>query len=165
MNPTCRLNSTLPALPSQLRQCVGFFVLFFLQVQYFILLSADVHLSLTMMTVKSGVLIYTCRPNPTPTVLLLQYFPVLNATCRPNLTLPVLPSLPAGSWGGQCRPQPSPDTHPCPWWWPAVCSSPLSPAGRCPSASSPPPSAAAAPSPWPLASSQPSPDRGTVRCQ
>ena len=84
---------------------------------------------------------------------------------RPKATLPVLPSLPAGSWVGQCRPGPSPDTHPCPWWQPAACSSPLSPAGRCPSASSPPPPAAAAPSPWPPASSQPSPDRGTVQCQ
>ena len=151
MNPTCRLNSTLPALPSQLRQCVGF--------------SCFVFPPITMMTVKSDVLNYTCRPNPTPTVLLLQYFPVLNATCRPNPALPVLPSLPAGSWGGQCQPRPSPDTRPCPWWRPATCYSPLSSAGRCPSASSPPPSAAAALSPWPPASSQPSPDRGTVQCQ
>ena len=127
----------------------------------------------TWSTVTVPVLCIKCRPNPNlPATLYnasLYLLSLYNASlsCIPpaDQNLPVLPSLPAGPWGGQCQQGPSPDTCPCPWWRPEACSSPLSPAGRCPSASSPPPSAAAAPSSWPPASSQLSPDRGTVQCQ
>ena len=127
----------------------------------------------TWSTVTVPVLCIKCRPNPNLPATLnnasLYLLSLYNASlsCIPPVdqNLPVLPSLPAGPWGGQCQQGPSPDTCPCPWWRPEACSSPLSPAGRCPSASSPPPSAAAAPSSWPPASSQLSPDRGTVQCQ